>query len=73
MDANASNLGSTRRWRVAFGRWPNVFPRGSLKHTKLRLYTRPAAASGFEVVAICDHILGRLIRVDLGDMARRQH
>ena len=23
-DANASNLGSARRWRVAFGRWPNV-------------------------------------------------
>jgi hypothetical protein len=24
MDANVSILGSARRWRVAFGRWPNV-------------------------------------------------
>jgi hypothetical protein len=25
MDANGSILGSARRWRASFGRWPNVF------------------------------------------------
>jgi hypothetical protein len=58
-------LGSARRW-VWHSAARKMFFREEI-YTKLPSYTRAAAASGFQVVARCDHILERPTWGDPGE------